>query len=222
MIPTILVVDDEFTIRDLLQGYLRKAGYEVITAVDGESALDLFAEKSPALVVLDVMLPGELDGWEVCRQLREISNTPILMLTSLVGDSNQVTGLELGADDYVTKPFSPRQVVARVKALLRRAGYSGQPIQRGPIQLDPVARTVEVAGRSVSLTGHEFSLLEMLLRNPGRAFSRAELLDRCWEPGFDGVDRVVDVHMAAVRRKLGSHKNMISTVRGLGYRFDEH
>jgi two-component system alkaline phosphatase synthesis response regulator PhoP len=221
MIPTILVVDDEFTIRDLLQGYLRKAGYEVITAVDGESALEIFAEKSPALVVLDVMLPGELDGWEVCRHLRETSNTPILMLTSLVGDSNQVTGLELGADDYVTKPFSPRQVVARVKALLRRAGYSGQPLQRGPIQLDPVARTVAVAGRPVSLTGHEFALLEMLLRNPGRAFSRAELLDRCWEPGFDGVDRVVDVHMAAVRRKLGSHKNMISTVRGLGYRFDE-
>lgn len=221
MTPTILVVDDEFTIRDLLQGYLRKAGYQVITAVDGESALEIFTEKSPSLVVLDVMLPGELDGWEVCRHLRETSNTPILMLTSLVGDSNQVTGLELGADDYVTKPFSPRQVVARVKALLRRAGYSGQPLQRGAIQLDPVARTVEVDGRAVLLTGHEFALLEMLLRNPGRAFSRAELLDRCWEPGFEGVDRVVDVHMAAVRRKLGSHKNMIATVRGIGYRFDE-
>jgi DNA-binding response OmpR family regulator len=218
--PKILVVDDEFSIRDLLSGYLSKAGYEVIAVMDGEAALEAAALHKPALVVLDLLLPGELDGWDVCRALRARSNVPILMLTSLARDDQQVAGLELGADDYVTKPFSPRQVVARVKALLRRAGHPGVPLTRGPIQLDPVSHSVRVDDRPVSLTGQEFALLEVFMRNPGRAFNRAELLDRCWEPGFDGVDRVIDVHLASLRRKLGAAGRLIVTVRGVGYRFE--
>jgi len=220
MKPKILVVDDEFSIRDLLSGYLRKAGYDVVAVMDGEAALEAAAIHKPALVVLDLLLPGELDGWDVCRALRARSDVPILMLTSLARDDQQVAGLEMGADDYVTKPFSPRQVVARVKALLRRAGHPGAPITRGPIQLDPVAHLVRIAGQPVSLTGQEYALLETLMRNPGRVFTRAELLDHCWEPGFNGVDRVIDVHLASLRRKLGVHGRMIVTVRGVGYRFE--
>ncbi len=216
----ILVVDDEFSIRDLLSGYLRKAGYEVIAVMDGEAALEAFDAHKPVLVVLDLMLPGELDGWEVCRTLRARSSVPIIMLTSLAQDDQHLAGFELGADDYITKPFNPRQVVARIKAVLRRAGFEGEPIIRGVIQLDPVARTVRVEDRPVALTGHEYNLLEALMRSPGRAFSRAELLDRCWEPGFEGVDRVVDVHLASLRRKLGPSARAIATVRGVGYRFD--
>lgn len=220
MKPKILVVDDEFSIRDLLSGYLSKAGYEVIAVMDGEAALEAAALHKPALVVLDLLLPGELDGWEVCRALRARSNVPILMLTSLARDEQQVAGLELGADDYVTKPFSPRQVVARVKALLRRAGHPGLPLTRGPIQLDPISHSVHVNDQPVSLTGQEYALLEVFMRSPGRAFTRAELLDRCWEPGFDGVDRVIDVHLASLRRKLGTAGRLIVTVRGVGYRFE--
>lgn len=216
----ILVVDDEFSIRDLLSGYLRKAGYEVIAVMDGEAALEAFDAHKPVLVVLDLMLPGELDGWEVCRTLRARSSVPIIMLTSLAQDDQHLAGFELGADDYITKPFNPRQVVARIKAVLRRAGFEGEPIIRGVIQLDPVARTVRVEDRPVALTGHEYNLLEALMRSPGRAFSRAELLDRCWEPGFEGVDRVVDVHLASLRRKVGASARAIATVRGVGYRFD--
>jgi DNA-binding response OmpR family regulator len=219
--PKILVVDDEFSIRDLLSGYLRKAGYEVVAVMDGEAALEAATLHKPALVVLDLLLPGELDGWDVCRALRARSNIPILMLTSLARDDQQVAGLELGADDYVTKPFSPRQVVARVKALLRRVGHPGAPLARGAIQLDPVSHTVRVENQPVALTGQEYALLEAFLRNPGRVFTRAELLDRCWEPGFDGVDRVIDVHLASLRRKLGAQGRMIVTVRGVGYRFDQ-
>lgn len=220
MKPKILVVDDEFSIRDLLSGYLSKAGYEVIAVMDGEAALEAAALHKPALVVLDLLLPGELDGWEVCRALRARSNVPILMLTSLARDDQQVAGLELGADDYVTKPFSPRQVVARVKALMRRAGHPGLPFTRGPIQLDPISHSVRVNDQPVSLTGQEYALLEAFMHNPGRAFTRAELLDRCWEPGFDGVDRVIDVHLASLRRKLGTAGRLIVTVRGVGYRFE--
>lgn len=223
MTPTILVVDDEPNIRDLLAGYLTHAGYNVVAAADGETALSEAVRVRPALVVLDLMLPG-LDGWEVCRQLRRTSDVPILMLTARAGEPDRLAGLGLGADDYVTKPFSPREVVARVKAILRRAGYEGQPLRYGSLELDAVSRTVTLKGRPVGLTGQEFDLLHTLLRHPGRVFSRAELLDYCWGPDFAGVDRVVDVHLSSLRRKIEpdpAQPVYIQTVRGQGYRLGD-
>jgi two-component system alkaline phosphatase synthesis response regulator PhoP len=217
---TILVVDDEPNIRDLLIGYLRHAGYEVATAADGLAALAEAERVRPVLVVLDLMLPG-LDGWEVCRRLRERWDVPILMLTARAEEHDRLIGLGLGADDYVTKPFSPREVVARVKAILRRAGYEGQPLQHGCLVLDAVARKVTVDGRPIALTAQEFDLLHTLLRHPGRVFTREELLSYCWEIGFEGVDRVVDVHIGKLRAKLGddpARPHFIHTVRGVGYR----
>jgi DNA-binding response OmpR family regulator len=221
MKPLILVVDDDFNIRDLLSGYLQKSGYEVVTASDGPSALDLAEERRPALVVLDVMLGGDMDGYEICRVLRARSRVPVLLLTSLGADAQQITGLEAGADDYVVKPFSLRQVVARIRAILRRAGLvEGDRLEFGPLTLNATQRRVTVNGEPVALTGHEFALLEALMRRPERIFTREDLLNQCWEAGFDGTDRVVDVHLASLRRKLGPAAALITTVRGVGYRFE--
>lgn len=217
----ILVVDDDFNIRDLLSGYLQKAGYEVVTASDGPSALDLAEDRRPALVVLDVMLGGDMDGYEICRVLRARSRVPVLLLTSLGADAQQITGLEAGADDYVVKPFSPRQVVARIRAILRRAGLvEGDRLEFGPLALNATQRRVTVNGEPVALTGHEFALLEALMRRPERIFTREDLLNQCWEASFEGTDRVVDVHLASLRRKLGPAAALITTVRGVGYRFE--
>jgi DNA-binding response OmpR family regulator len=213
---TILIVEDDYAIRDLLAKSLRPAGYTVVAAMDGVSALQAFEQHQPALVVLDLMLPT-VDGWEVCRQLRARSQVPILMLTALNQSQQEITGLDLGADDYVTKPFDPRNVLARIRALLRRAGQADLPITVGPLALDPAAHTVTVDDRPVALTPREFALLAELIRQPQRVFTRAQLLERCWEPGFDGVDRVVDVHISSLRRKLG-HPELIVAVRGQGYR----
>lgn len=216
MVPTILIVEDDYAIRDMLTIYLRQANYEVVAVADGAAALPAFEQHRPALVVLDLMLP-DMDGWEVCRELRTRSSVPILMLTSLSQDHQQIAGLDLGADDYVTKPFSPRQLIARIRALLRRAGYTDAPLTFGPVVLDPAARTVAVDDQPVALTPHEFALLEELIRHPRQTFTRSELLDRCWGPGFSGVDRVVDVHLSSLRRKL-AQPNLIVAVRGVGYR----
>ncbi len=215
--PTILIADDDPFVSDVLAAFLRTAGYEPLIATNGREALAMFDLHQPALVMLDLVMP-EMDGWEVCRQLRARSKVPVIMLTGRSSESEKVAGLELGADDYVTKPFTEPEVVARVRALLRRAGYESEPLVRGPLWLDPITRTVAVNGNPVSLTTREFALLEIMMRHPWRVFSRADLLDQCWEPGYSGVDRVVDVHMSSLRRKIG--RSFIGTVRGVGYRLE--
>jgi two-component system alkaline phosphatase synthesis response regulator PhoP len=222
---TILIVEDEENIRDLVAAYLERAGFDVVAAVDGETALRLAEQTDPVLVVLDLMLPG-IDGLEVCRRLRRESDVPILMLTARTEERDKLVGLGLGADDYVTKPFSPREMVARVRTILRRAGpgqrpAEGQILTQGGLEMDIVRRTVAVDGRPVNLSLREFELLHTLLDHPGRVFSRQELLDRCWGLDFAGVDRVVDVHVSNLRAKLGddpASPRFIKTVRGVGYR----
>jgi DNA-binding response OmpR family regulator len=220
MSQPILVVDDEFNFRDLVSAYLQKAGYQVVTADSGEKALQAFEQHQPALVILDVMLP-DLDGWEVCRQLRARSNVPVLMLTGLSEEIDQISGFTAGADDYVIKPSSPRQIVARVKAMLRRTGYDTAELNYGPIKLSLGTHQVTLDDQIIPLTQHEFALLETLLRQPGRIFTRAELLSFCWESGYTGVDRVVDVHISSLRRKLGDAGELIVAVRGVGYGLDQ-
>lgn len=217
---TILVADDEASIRQVLSNELIKAGFEVVAVSDGEEALEAFTTHVPNLVVLDVGMP-RVDGWDVLRELRQISEVPVLMLTAHSLESDQLTGFGLGADDYVTKPFSLKQVIARIKAILKRTGLmESKKLVAGPLQLDPESREVVADGETIELTGREYALLEILMRNPGRVFSRSDLLSRCWEPGYDGVDRVVDVHMASLRRKLGEQRDYINTIRGVGYKFN--
>jgi len=216
---TILVVDAEYTTRQVLTEYLRQAGYNVVSAANGQSALKIFTQCHLALVVLDVMMP-ELDGWEVLRDLRERSDVPVLMLTGFADDADQLIGFELGADDYVTKPFSPRQVVSRVRAILRRTtAEKSKPLVCGPLSFDPTTRAVAVNNRPVSLTVREYNLLHIFIANQGRVFTRRELLNRCWDQDNYVGDRVVDVHIASQRRKLG-RKRLITTAHGIGYRLE--
>ena len=216
--PLILVVDDDEDLRFLVKTLLTQAGYDVALAADGEEALALFDKLKPTLVMLDLMMPI-MDGWEVLRELRSRSDVPVLMLTALNSETHQVAGLDKGADDYVTKPFTMRQLLARVSAVLRRAGYpAGLRLVFGSLVVDLSAREVRLDDQPVPLTQREFALIEVLMRNPGRVFTRADLLARCWESGYDGVDRVVDVHLASLRRKLGKHRRLIVTVHGVGYR----
>lgn len=215
--PLILVVDDDPSLRQLLNWQLTAAGYRIIEAVDGANGLELFDAHKPNLVLLDIMMPM-MDGWEVLREMRTRSDVPVLMLTALSNESDQVAGLDGGADDYVVKPFTLRQLLARIRALLRRAGQTTESLTVGPLTFDFTAFEVSLGGHILPLTRREFELLEVLARHPGRTFSRAELLSRCWGPEHEGVDRVVDVHMASLRRKLGRQRKIITTVRGIGYR----
>lgn len=215
--PLLLVVDDDPSLRQLLNWQLTAAGYRVVEAVDGANGLELFDQHKPDLVLLDIMMPM-MDGWEVLREMRTRSDVPVLMLTALSNENDQVAGLDGGADDYVVKPFTLRQLLARIRALLRRAGQTVESLECGPLTLNFSAFEVSLAGHVLPLTRREFELLEVLARHPGRTFSRAELLARCWGPEHDGVDRVVDVHMASLRRKLGRQRKLIGTVRGIGYR----
>jgi DNA-binding response OmpR family regulator len=216
---TILVADDEQSIRSVLKIALEQDKYEVLTADDGEQALEIFGQRRPDLVILDVAMP-KVDGWEVLREIRAHSDVPVCMLTARVHDTEQLTGFGLGADDYVTKPFSVQQVLARVRTILRRSGHTGRDqLVAGPLVLDMTSREVRIGLQQVSLIVREFALLEVLVRNPDRVFTRTELLSRCWESGYAGVDRVVDVHMASLRRKLGKHRRLLKTVRGIGYKF---
>ncbi len=217
MKPLILIIEDDPDMRDYLCECLHEGGYQTVSVAYGESGLRLLSEKAPALVILDVMLAGALTGWEVCRQARLIAHTPILMVTSLAEQNYQAVGLNLGADDYVVKPISPRHLLARVQALLRRTGQVPTAVQVGPIYLDEAQHEVMVYDSPVNLTRIEFKLLGTLLRRPDRVFSRAELLEQVWDPSFDGVDRVVDVHLSNLRRKLGRARGMIRSVRGVGY-----
>lgn len=226
---TVLVVDDEADIRELVRYNLEREGYRVREAADGESALREIEESAPAMVVLDLMLPG-IDGLEVLRRVRAGQTTkalPVLLLTAKGSETDRVVGLELGADDYLVKPFSPRELVARIRTILRRVAASGGSMQRevlkgGPIEIDTGRRAVSVTGRAVRLTTTEFNLLLFLASRPGRAFTRNELIDGAI--GTDAVvtDRTIDAHVAAIRRKLGQEAaQWIETIRGYGYRFRE-
>jgi DNA-binding response OmpR family regulator len=220
-------VDDEHKIVKTVRAYLENAGFRVVTASDGQSALTVYRHERPALVVLDLGLPG-IDGLDVARRVRQDSNTPIIMLTARVDETDKLIGLELGADDYVTKPFSPRELVARVRAVLRRsAGEREQappPIVSGEVSIDLERRHATVAGQSIDLTPTEFELLAVLARHPGRVFTRLELLDRVQGYAFEGYERTVDAHVKNLRQKIEpdpKQPRYVLTVYGVGYRFAE-
>jgi two-component system alkaline phosphatase synthesis response regulator PhoP len=220
---TILVVDDEANIVELAALYLEQEGFRVLSAADGASALEMIARQPPALLVLDLMLP-EVDGWEVCRQLRSgrvAPDLPIIMLTARDDDVDKIVGLELGADDYVTKPFNPRELVARVRAILRRTRRAAQPqapVHAGDVTVDPARHEVTVAGQPVELRPKEFDLLLALAEHRGIVLSREQLLDLVWGYDFYGETRTVDVHVAHLRKKLASSSAQIETVMGVGYK----
>ena len=220
----ILIVDDERKLVQGLAGYFQQAGFETLTAYDGRTALAIARRDQPDLIVLDLMLP-ELDGMEVCRQIRRFSGVPIMMLTARVEETDMLIGLEIGADDYITKPFSPREVVARARAVLRRARGALGPanvLRGGDITLDVERRTVQVAGRPVDLTPTEFELLAALMRNPGRPLSRSQLLDATQGDAYAGYERTIDAHIKNLRRKIEpdpANPRYILTVFGVGYKF---
>jgi DNA-binding response OmpR family regulator len=222
----ILVVDDEPNIIELARLYLEKEGFRVAEAAGGEEALRLFEEMSPALIVLDIMIP-EPDGWEVCRRIRSRSSLPIIMLTAREDEVDKVVGLELGADDYLTKPFSPRELVARVKAVLRRTrpvSESQEVLHAGDLVIDASRRRVTQGEREVELTPREFDLLYTLALNRGIVLSRERLLERVWGYDYYGDTRTVDVHIRHMREKLGedsSSPRYVETVWGVGYKFRE-
>jgi DNA-binding response OmpR family regulator len=224
---TILVVDDEPKILKTVRAYLENAGFRVVTAGDGQMALTVYRHEKPALVVLDLGLPG-MDGLDVARTLRRDSNVPIIMLTARVDEADKLIGLELGSDDYVTKPFSPRELVARVRAVLRRTGGEREeapvPIVAGDVAIDMERRQVTVSGQPVELTPTEFDLLVVLARHPGRVFTRLELLDRVQGYAFEGYERTVDAHVKNLRQKIEpdpKQPRYLLTVYGVGYRFAE-
>ena len=220
---TVLVVDDEPSVRKVAVAYLEREGFTVRTASDGLDGLRQAEVGDLALIVLDVMLP-KMNGLDVCKRVRATSNVPILLLTARGEEFDRVLGLELGADDYVVKPFSPRELVARVKAILRRTSGEVAPlaVTYEDLKIDPVTRTVNVAGQPLGLSALEFDLLYALSRAPGRVFTRNELIQKVWGEDFPGVDRVVDVHMVSLRKHLGESgqaPRFLHAVRGVGYRF---
>lgn len=225
----VLIVDDEPPIIDLVRGYLEREQMEVIVAIDGPTAVEVARTANPDVIVLDIMLPG-FDGIEACRRIRAFSDAFVLMLTARAEEIDKLVGLAVGADDYLTKPFSPRELVARVKALVRRArrdsvagpaaSEPALPVPSG-LQIDVRRREVTVDGSPVELTPTEFSILALLARDPGVVVARSETVDAVWGPAFVGDDRLVDVHLANLRRKLGDDADsprFIDTVRGVGYR----
>jgi two-component system response regulator RegX3 len=225
-VTRILVVEDEESFSDPLSYLLRREGYEVSVADDGPAALDEFERNGADLVLLDLMLPG-LPGTEVCRRLRSKSNVPVIMLTAKDGEIDKVVGLELGADDYVTKPYSSRELVARVRAVLRRGSEpdqsSGATVEAGPVRMDIERHVVTVDGQPVAMPLKEFELLELLLRNAGRVLTRMQLIDRVWGSDYVGDTKTLDVHVKRLRGKIepdpASPRHLV-TVRGLGYKFE--
>jgi DNA-binding response OmpR family regulator len=220
----ILVVDDEPKIADICRDYLKAAGYDVITAKDGPGGLSAARRDKPDLIVLDLMLPG-MDGLDVCRTLRRENDTPIIMLTARVEETDKLIGLELGADDYITKPFSPRELVARVRVVLRRAG--GDPtneiIRAGEVTLDRSRYEASLPDRIITLTPTEFEILATLMSQPGRIFSRAQLLNAAHGVAFESYERAIDSHIRNLRRKLETSEGQaryILTVHGVGYKFE--
>lgn len=222
----VLVVDDEAAIVELVSYNLTREGFDVISESDGKNAVERAQSDLPDLIILDVMLPG-ITGLDVCRALRKFTDVPIIMLTARKDEVDRVLGLELGADDYVTKPFSPRELIARVKAILRRSGKvreTDEEIRAKGLVVDTERRQVSMDGRVLNLTFTEFELLHILAKNPGRAFTREDLLARVWGADFFGDARTVDVHVRHLREKLmedPATPRFIETVRGVGYRFRE-
>jgi two-component system alkaline phosphatase synthesis response regulator PhoP len=226
MVQRILVVDDDRDIVRLLRAYLEQAGYQSLTAHDGETALHVLRRERPDLMILDLMLPDR-DGWDVTRIVRSdarLGATPIIMLTARVEDDHKIAGLEMGADDYITKPFNPREVLARVRAVLRRARGEPAPalvLQTGVLVIDVGQHQVEVEGRTVNLTPTEFSFLQTLAEQPGRAHTRLELIEESLGYSYQGLERTVDSHIKNLRRKLddaGGAGHLVETVFGVGYR----
>jgi DNA-binding response OmpR family regulator len=224
---TVLIVEDDRNTAALVAKYLEREGFSAVLAHDGGQALRAAGESDPVFVILDVMLPG-MDGWEICRTLRKSSDVPILMLTAREEEVDRVAGLAMGADDYVVKPFSPRELVERVKAILRRsrpaAPRPAAVLTFAGLELDPEKRRVVRDGRPVTLTMSEYKILHVLMSSPGKAFSREELLDRCYRHGEAVIDRVIDVHVGKLRQKIEddpAQPRFILTVRGHGYRFSE-
>ena len=223
---TVLTIDDEKDLIELVRYNLEKEGFRVRAALDGETGLAMALQEKPDLVLVDLMLPG-MDGLEVCRRLRADSRTaaiPLIMLTAKADESDRVVGLELGADDYVTKPISPRELTARIRALLRRtAGYHEPPalLRHGDLVIDLERRQVTCGDRAIELTATEFRLLHFLASHPGRVYSRGELIDNVLGRDVEVLDRTVDVHILALRRKLGKDGALVDTVRGFGYRFQQ-
>ena len=225
---TVLIAEDDRTTASLVAAYLEREGFTTVLANDGRKCLSLFQESKPVFVILDIMLPG-IDGWEICRELRKISDVPILMLTAREEEIDRVTGLAMGADDYVVKPFSIRELVERVKAILRRT--TKVPLQppvevlsSGGLELDLIKHSVILDGRPLTLTSFEYKLLQALMSSPGRAFSREELLDFCYQDGIEVIDRVIDVHIGKLRQKIEhdpARPRYIQTVWGYGYRFTD-
>jgi len=224
MSKTIMVVDDEKRLVSLVESYLTQEGYRVVSAYNGQEALSVARREKPDLIVLDVMMP-EMDGYEFLRRHRVDSNTPIILLTARVDDDEKVIGLEVGADDYMTKPFRPRELVARVRAVLRRAGNTepvGNVLQAADVHLDRETRLVKVQERFVDLTPSEFDLLAALMSSPGRVFSRLDLLDIIQGVRYEGYERTIDTHIKNLRAKIekdARDPHYIETVYGIGYRF---
>lgn len=222
----ILVVDDEKKIVDIVKAYLERDGYKVIVAYDGRLALHMARSESPDLIVLDLMLP-EVSGWDVCRTLRAESNVPIIMLTALGDDSDKIVGLELGADDYVVKPFNPKELVSRVRAVLRRAegaAAKAKKIEIADLSIDLERHEVRRGERLVELTLTEFELLRVLAEAPGRVYSRMQLLDKAQGSAYEGYERTIDSHIKNLRKKVETdpeHPTYVITVRGVGYKFGE-
>ncbi len=230
--PRVLVVDDEEKIAKLVGSYLAASGYEPVLAYSGDEALSAFASRTPACVILDINMPGK-DGLEVAREIRRTSNAPIIFLSARAEEIDKILGLELGGDDYVTKPFSPRELMSRVKAVMRRATAllaqtegpdKGQVMSHGDLEVDTAKRSVCRAGRKIELTAIQFNILAFLMRQPGRVYSRIEILEGAAGIDYEGYERTLDVHIKNLRKALGDDTEMpqyIGTVRGIGYKFIE-
>ena len=224
--PRILVVEDEVSLADTVRYNLEREGYAVAVANDGRQALERFRDERPGLVILDLMLP-EISGLDVCRQIRQISNVPIVMVTAKDSEADKVAGLEIGADDYVTKPFSIRELISRVRAHLRRAGMrsaeaADDVLSGGPVELDVARHEVQVRGETVGFPPKEFELLETFLRRKGRLLTRDFLIEEVWGAGYFGDTKTLDVHVKRIRRKVEEDPHQpahLVTVRGLGYKF---
>ena len=219
----ILVVDDESRMRKLVHDFLTREGYAVVEAADGEEALDIFySDKEISLIVLDVMMP-KINGWEVRREIRKISKLPIIMLTAKGDESDELNGFEIGADEYISKPFSPKILVARVTALLRRANKIGETAdirEAGGIVMDKTAHTVAIDGQNIDLSVKEFELLDYFMNNRGIALSRERILDSVWSYDYFGDARTIDTHVKKLRSKMGAKGDYIKTVWGVGYKFE--
>lgn len=219
----VLVVDDESRMRKLVRDFLVKSNFDVLEAEDGEQAVDIFfQEKEIALIVLDVMMP-KMDGWQVCREIRAYSKVPIIMLTAKADEQDELLGFQLGVDEYISKPFSPKILVARIDAILRRTNPQGQDklISCGGIQVDKEAHQVKINGQDVELSYKEFELLTYFIENKGIALSREKILNNVWNYDYFGDARTIDTHVKKLRSKLGEQGNMIKTIWGMGYKLEE-